>query len=50
MNKEDVIDMLEELVEEIDYDIYKEIFCGDDRDTEFALRRIVGKYINIDGE
>ena len=34
MDREAIIAMLEELVEDIDYDIYKEIFVNPDDDEE----------------
>lgn len=48
MNKEQILEMLKEIVEEIDYDIYKEIFVHSDEDTEgtqFVLTGIVEKHL-----
>lgn len=42
MNKEQILEMLKEVVEQIDYDIYKEIFINPDEDTEVDQSILVG--------
>ena len=50
MDRKQIIEMLKDLVSEIDYDIYKEMFWYDDTDDETdceELIRIVEKYLNV---
>lgn len=46
MTEEQIKAMLAELIEEIDYDIYKEIFIYNEDDDINTLIEIVRKYIN----
>lgn len=49
MDRKQIIEMLKDLVSEIDYDIYKEMFVYDDTNDETnceALISIVEKYLS----
>lgn len=49
LSKEKALKMLESLVEEIDHDIYKEIFFHDEGfDLQSDLLKIVDKYVAVD--
>lgn len=54
MKKNEAVKMVELIVMAVDYDIYKELFIGDDIDLEdkedmmSGLLRIVGEYAGIE--